>query len=730
MSEKPNEYFKFSNFAMILNPNRGFGQAKVKNPNNKIIDVQSEKRCIIRMDMESMKYMHGIHKNNPYGDDAKHTFFGIVLSQFPKLEIGEYGYVKSNEFFRKVFWEHYVPFLNEWWVSYMTVGIHFYRFIYIEQHNIYVPKSVDINMGQAYCLYDYDNTGAQEFIWQHNVTLTVDPNLNDPNKISYDPNVSFILTKAFQFPDIGNYCDNIMEWVAHIDATLSNMRSFPPYRQLTHPYDTPLSKLLPLIFKVKQLEDSEIKMEQMKANIHVIWKNTIDYHDEPYGNIINSYAEKDTDYTKLAQHINFNKFWRTNQGRTRNDGQHSNATMAVLDSYAQQMRNGSGSAQQQPPRNMSTAPESNGYMYGNSDTYSGGSNGNTSSITNLNEMRLRAPPSQGQVVNALLRATQENVGITTEPIRNGELTSIFPGPVHEPTIVEKHTAKDNSAIYKTLHDGFSTAYGMLVLQGGVGDSRVGETTVKIANENMKYRILNIMKQMESALNLTYKKLLEDDVKVMKDFLEEFDSIPTTDDFLEVRFHFQPTFSQNMTDLMMFYDKGILDAKFIQNIVLQQLGLHETLELVKGEKTTEDFIPDAPFDLREINQTKQLQTIETARISQKKEELSMMSRDISNREKTAPAPKPAPKKEKKKAKKTTKKRKVKDSSDSSSSESSSEDDGGKSEKKTTSKEKKKSKKVSPSSESDGEVVKDKPKKKKKKKSEDNGGEVVEGDGGAK
>ncbi len=389
-------------------------------------------------------------------------------------------------------------------------------------------------------------------------------------------------------------------------------------------------------------------------------------------------------------------------------------------------------SKQQAPRNMSTAPESNGYMYGNSDTYSG-SNGNTSSITNLNEMRLRAPPSQGQVVNALLRATQENVGITTEPIRNGELTSIFPGPVHEPTIVEKHTAKDNSAIYKTLHDGFSTAYGMLVLQGGVGDSRVGETTVKIANENMKYRILNIMKQMESALNLTYKKLLEDDVKVMKDFLEEFDSIPTTDDFLEVRFHFQPTFSQNMTDLMMFYDKGILDAKFIQNIVLQQLGLHETLELVKGEKTTEDFIPDAPFDLREINQTKQLQTIETARISQKKEELTMMSRDISNREKAAPKPPAtaAPKKKKlKKAPVTAKKRKVKDSSESSSSSESGSSEEDKPSKKTSSpKKEKEAKKKAPTSESesDGEVVKDKPKKKKKKKSNDDDGEVVEGDG---
>lgn len=548
------------------------GQVKhSRNPNKRTVDIDKETRLVYEFDMESIRYLYEFYKGTVYGDSSRDIFFGIVFSQFPRLEISGLAVKDSNDFFKKVFYEFFVPFLEEWWVSFHSVGFHFYYFLYIPEYNIYVPKSVDIYQGKAFCLYDFDKTGEQKMVWQHNEPFIIDRKQSS-QIITYDPNVLCLKPTRLQFPE---HPDNIMQWVWAINSISNGDRWMMPNRRPIHPYNSALSKCLDIHFRMEQLRSNEIKTERLLGTIHMVQTNKLDYHNETYGNFIETYGKSMGDTEALKRNVQFREMFNLNKkNKTLNQMQ---PQMAMLN---QQSRNLVSNQAQMEQAELNNSPYAT-------------NNPPIENIRNLGTYLGSDQLDDKDMSDALFNAASDNIGVTTDAIRRGDFTHVIVDPTKNVSFPTKQSGKDLSKHEENYAEQLTNAFCGLMDHGG--NSKDSAENLKLRFKKAKPRVLALMRTMETTLNTIYKDLMDTDIQILRTFFKQLGVALPTVDYLEFKFHFQTTFELDIDDFVKLYKEGIFDGEFVQNVALQQFGMHDVRETMKGAKS--HLIPKPPIDLR-------------------------------------------------------------------------------------------------------------------------------------
>ncbi len=549
------------------------GQVKrSRNPNKRTVDVDKETRLVYEFDMESIRYLYEFYKGTVFGDSSRDIFFGIVFSQFPRLEISGLGVKDSGDFFKKVFRDYFIPFLEEWWVSFHAIGFHFYYFLYIPEYNIYVPKSIDIYQGKAFCLYDFDKTGEQEMVWQHNEPFIIDRKQSS-QLLTCDPNVLCLKSTKLQFPE---HTDNIMQWVWAIQSITNGDRWLMPPRRPIHPFNSALSKCLDIHFRMEQLRANEIKTERLLGTIHMVQINKMDYHNETYGNFIETYGKSMGDTDALKRNVQFREMFNLNK-----KNKQLNQMQPQMVNLHQQSRSMVQSQIQAEQSEITSSP----YAINNPPI---------ENIRNLGSYLGSEPLDDKDMSDALFNAASDNIGVTTDAIRKGDFTHVIVDPTKDVRFPPKQSSKDLSKHEDRYAEQLTNAFCGLVDHGG-GSSNDSAENQKLRFRKAKPRVLALMRTMENTLNSIYKDLMNTDITIMRNFFKELKIDLPTADFLEFKFHFQTTFELDIDDIVKLYEKGIFDGDFVQNIALQQFGMHDVRETMKGAKTNQ--IPKPPIDLR-------------------------------------------------------------------------------------------------------------------------------------
>lgn len=549
--------------------------SNVENPNQTPIHLKTEKREVLEMNMESIQFLYDFHKSQVIGDASMDLFFGIILSEFPKIEIGGLGFTEPSEFFKKIFYEEYMTFMKEWWISHHVWGGHAYRFVLLEEFGIYVPRSMDMNRGIIYCLYDYDNTGSQEFKWKHLEPMSVNGIVDESETIMVDDKIGFLISKPFRFPKDD---DNIMQWYWYINGVNGNKRWMRPLRSLTHCFDSPLSKCIEPYYNLLRLREAEIQTELLKSNLHLGHvMPSVDWKNEPMGNYIDTWAKTKDDSTKLRENIHWRESYNLNK-----KNKIINQMQPQLDSFQQSML----STQQTGTINNGQPSNASPYIIGNPSI---------ENVTNLDTYWGGVPTDREEIENAFENARTFNVGISNHPIRRDEFVHIRSTPGEDIRTIPKYTTKDYVTHETRFNDSISTAY------SGLSDyfstsSRDAAQTILLKFEKMKLRVLAIMKLLETAMNTIWRNLIQENAQVIKMFIQNFENVKLPNGFFEVKFHFQPTWTYDMDTLFGLYDRGIFDGTFVQNIALKLFGLHDIRDgLSIGRR---NLVPKPPIDLRQ------------------------------------------------------------------------------------------------------------------------------------
>lgn len=523
-------------------------QTQEPEPRNKAKLKTNTGDKIYQFEMYSWRYMYELCNSLPIAKNTMSLFFGNVLSEDPVLEVGGISEnVKINKFMKNIFNEYYVPFLKEWWVAYHTTGIIFYKKKFLDEYNIYVPEKIDVTEGKAICKQN-KKTGDREYIWVWN-----DDNQTQISDftILYDVNVIGIELIPPSLVE-----DNLKEWSIFVSDILNNKKIRRKPNYLSIPYNTNLKSIVKKNFVLERMINASLTTEELKARMHVVWIEDIDYKDEPYHNLLETYGKKKDNYEKLLKSIEFHQVHNLPHKTLRDNN--------IVVSTEKDIEN-------------------NEYVFGNPKQYN---------ALNMGLAWGEEPYSKEEAMKSREEALKRSVGIDSNPIRNGDMESIFAGPVHKPSLLQKNNGKDLENEISQFRMDVADVFGVSISSISSGSGRVYATALKFAHETMKSRFTDLKHQMELVINKIYKNLLDFDLKFIRTLMKLME-MDVDYDLFEFKFHFIPTFNVDLKELSELYKMGLLDEEFTRQVVLRQLGFtNEYGTTVKrNNEQTETQIPN-------------------------------------------------------------------------------------------------------------------------------------------
>lgn len=506
--------------------------------------------------MRSVQHLNNLHKKEQSGSSASSLFFGTILKIFPEITIGDFGAINATKFLKKVFQEHFVPFLKELWVTLHTDSLHPFRLVYLEDEQVYVPKSVDKCLGQFFCLYDKLVTLKKEYIFHW-----YEPNIyhTNMNELRYDPTVAFL--EVGSSPNLSE--DNIMEWSIFISNIVNNGPHTKEPEPLISPFNTPFSKILEEDFFIQRLKNASITTEEGKSITDTIWENDIPMENERMGNFIRCYGELGGDKDEILKNVEVQKFYKANKNNK--ELKKANISLSSVENLDETI-----------------------YTYDNADL---------DNIQSLSQLWNGKKLTHADLMSALEQALLDGVGILTDPILKGRTRHIIAPPGRKPIIIPKYDGASNLMPALQRHDSIvDNTVGIKFLNSSNG--KMAADTIRLNFEITKQKFFSDQQVLESCLNIVYKMVMVGDLKVIKSFVEEFGKISFDIHDFEVNFHFQQIYTQDLSQIVELYEKGIFDLKTTQKDVLQQRGkFDETSSQPNNNK------PDVKSDMKSVKESK-------------------------------------------------------------------------------------------------------------------------------
>jgi hypothetical protein len=547
--------------------------------NTKWIDLNQGKYLIYKFDMNSMNYIRGLHYKTPIGEFAMDMFLGIALSELPKMEIVGMGTDKLDDAIKEVFYDHYIPFIKDWWINSHTTAMTWYMHNWSEEHEMWITEKVDLTRGQAYCLYDPSDSANRHYIWSwlddtKNTYLATDKF----DKVRYDPGVGCIIT---DHPDLID--DNIMRHVSYIENIKYNKQAYPP-GLLRNPYKGRVANLLTEFWRMDVLKHAELTTELEKTNVDVIWKTVVPWKTDEYNNWLQTFGGEHKNVKSLQDSLQYQKHYNLNHKKPQ------------VNQFANQTTS------------STTVAFSNDFLSGNPEDYD---------ITDLPTLYGGAPRTTSDILYAQERATISGIGISSQAVRNGNITSIYGGPTQDPVFLPKQTSKSITEQEESFKAELYLAYSQtnMAMSGG----KAAAETVRLFFTYGKYRYMSLIRSCENALNCIWNKLLENYADDIRGFLRKiYGNSSITNDYLRVKFHLQPNFDVSVDDLLKVHQAGILDSQFVQNCLMRQWGLSQVVTTAPSDKKEqkelerfEQSIPDRPLNLPLLMQKQMEASIEAS-----------------------------------------------------------------------------------------------------------------------
>lgn len=532
-------------------------------PNSSHITKQNNKKRIIEFDMNSWRWMHNLYHKDSIGVHAMTLFFGLMTKKAPIVDIlGVGSFTQTPEFLKTVFKEYWIPFLQKYWISSKTVGVTFYTVKRLKDLDIKVPEWVDPHLGQAYCIDDIWGKNVKEYHWKWN-----NPSLHgekDPLNVYYDRKVHALVTKD---PIIRP--DNLMKWVDYHYRVSNNMPVGGTPESLSVPYDTPYASVLEHYFALSSLEKSAQRNEVVNSTHHVMLVDNIDYDTIPFMNFTQTYNPKMAGSSKILSNP---EFMRIHGG---------NVSSKVLKEVGSSL----------PPLENPIVNRDNSYLLGNPKV---------ETIYTISNLWGGEQITQDDVHTALDYAIMNNVGVTSDSIKNGDYDFTYPGPGHNPVFVPKHTSKDNSKESDRYDFKLSIALGMGLFSQMSG--KQSETAFQLSYNLFKQTFEADKSNMERAANQAYAEILKYEIAWFRTY-KYFTPDSEDAQLFGVNITFVANFDIDANFLISLFEKGIYNISVIKQIIDSQydIGKYETGSEKKTTKRKQ--IPKENPEEPEVKKTK-------------------------------------------------------------------------------------------------------------------------------